>query len=74
VSEQWATLFQDESRGDRIDARDIVNAQIAWTHDSWVTTLYCNNLTDQHYVGAINSGLRFAGPPRQYGLRVNKSF
>jgi iron complex outermembrane receptor protein len=51
-----------------------VNAQIAWQRGSLVTTLYGTNLTDQHYVGAINSGLRFAGPPRQFGLRLLKAF
>ena len=74
VSEQWATLFQNEARGDRIEARNIVNAQIAWRHGSFVTTLYATNLTDQQYVGAINSGLRFAGAPRQFGLRLLKAF
>ncbi len=74
VSEQWATLFQDETRGDRVEARNIVNAQIAWRHRDMITTLYGTNLTDQHYVGAINSGLRFVGPPRQFGLRVLKAF
>jgi iron complex outermembrane receptor protein len=74
VSEQWATLFQNEARGDRIEARNIVNAQIAWRSGSYVTTLYGTNLTDQEYVGAINSGLRFAGPPRQFGLRLLKAF
>ena len=29
---------------------------------------------DQRYVAAINSGLRFAGPPRQFGIRVMKVF
>jgi iron complex outermembrane receptor protein len=74
VSEQWATLFENEARGDRVEARNIVNAQIAWRHDSWVTTLYGANLTDQHYVGAINSGLRFAGAPRTFGVRLLKAF
>lgn len=74
VSEQWATLFQNEARGDRIEARNIVNAQIAWRHGGFVTTLYATNLTDQQYVGAINSGLRFAGAPRQFGLRLLKAF
>jgi iron complex outermembrane receptor protein len=74
VSEQWATLFENEARGDRIEARNIVNAQIAWRRGSFVTTLFGTNLTDQHYVGAINSGLRFAGPPRQFGLRLLKAF
>jgi iron complex outermembrane receptor protein len=33
-----------------------------------------SNLTDQHYMAALNSGLRFAGPPRQFGIRVATSF
>lgn len=74
ISEQWATLFQNEARGDLVEERNIVNAQIAWRHDSFVTTVYGTNLTDQHYMGALNSGLRFMGPPRQFGLRVMKAF
>lgn len=74
VSEQWATLFQNVARGDHIEERNIVNAQLAWTHGDLVTTLWATNLTDQHYVGAINSGLRFAGPPRQFGIRVLRAF
>jgi iron complex outermembrane receptor protein len=74
VSEQWATLFENEARGDRVEARNILNAQIAWRHGDLVSTLYGTNLTDQHYVGAVNSGLRFAGPPRQFGVRVMKAF
>jgi iron complex outermembrane recepter protein len=74
VSEQWATLFQNEARGDRIEERNILNAQIAWRHGDFTATLYGSNLTDQRYVGAINSGLRFAGPPRQYGARITKTF
>jgi iron complex outermembrane receptor protein len=74
VSAQWATLFENRARGDRVEDRDIVNAQIAWTHKDVITTLYATNLTDQTYVGAVNSGLRFVGPPRQFGVRVLKVF
>src|SRR5262249_10458866 len=74
VSEQWATLFENQALGDRIQARNIWNAQLAWRHDTFTATLYGTNVTDQHYVAAINSGLRLAGPPRQYGLRVAKIF
>jgi len=70
VSKQWATLFEDATRGDRIQSRNILNGQIAWQHDSYTWTLYGTNLTNQHYVAAINSGLRFAGAPRQFGLRL----
>ncbi len=74
ISEQWATLFENEALGDRIGSRNIVGGQIAWLHGDFLTTLYATNLTDQHYIGAINSGLRFAGPPRQFGVRVTKTF
>jgi len=74
IAPQWATLFQNVARGDRIEDRNIFNAQLAWTHGDFVTTLYATNLSDQHYVGAINSGLRFAGPPRQFGIRLMKVF
>lgn len=74
VSQQWATLFQNPARGDRVEERNIVNAQLAWTHGDFVTTLWATNLTDQHYMAALNSGMRFAGPPRQFGVRVFRAF
>jgi iron complex outermembrane receptor protein len=74
VAPQWATLFENPALGDHLAGRDIAGAQIAWAHGHLVTTLYGTNLTDQHYVGALNSGLRFAGPPRQFGLRVLMGF
>jgi len=74
VSEQWATLFQNEARGDLVEARNVINAQVSWKHGTFFTTLYGSNITDQHYVGAVNSGLRFAGAPMLYGLRVTKAF
>jgi iron complex outermembrane receptor protein len=74
VGDQWATLFQNPARGDRIEARNILNAQLAWQHKTWTVTLYGTNLTDQHYPAALNSGLYFAGPPRQYGVKLLKLF
>lgn len=74
VGQQWATLFENPSQGDRIGQRNLLGAQLAWTTGNLVTTLYGTNLTDQHYVSALNSGLDFAGPPRQYGVRVLKVF
>ena len=32
------------------------------------------NLTDQHYISGVSSGLRFMGAPRLYGIRLLKSF
>lgn len=74
IDAQWATLFENKNLGDRLTERNIVNAQLEWRHQSWTVTAYATNLTNQHYAGALNSGLYFAGPPRQYGLKVLKVF
>ncbi|BFT32171.1 TonB-dependent receptor [Alteromonas sp. D210916BOD_24] len=74
VSEQWATLFQNEALGDRIGSRNILGGQVAWHYRDLIVTAYGTNLTDSQYVGAINSGLRFMGPPREFGLRITKNF
>lgn len=71
---QWATLFENPAEGDRLAERNILNAQLAWTHGDYVVTLYGTNLTDDHYVEALNSNLDFAGAPRQFGIRVMKTF
>jgi iron complex outermembrane receptor protein len=74
VGSQWATLFENVTRGDLLDARKILNAQLAYTHGTLTITAYGTNLTNQHYVAALNSGLYFAGSPRQYGIKVLKVF
>lgn len=74
ISPQWATLFENAELGDHLGSRNMLGAQIEWNHDSFQTTLYGTNLTNQHYVSAIISGLRFAGAPRQFGIRVTKFF
>ena len=70
----WGTLFQNVARGDRIGARDIVNAQLTLATGPWSIAAYSTNLTDEHYVAAINGNRRLAGAPRQYGLRVSRTF
>lgn len=73
-SEQWATLFENPALGDRLGVRHLLGAQLEWAHGDWVTTLYGSNLLNEHYVAALNSDLDFAGPPRQYGIRVLRTF
>jgi iron complex outermembrane receptor protein len=74
VAAQWATLFETPARGDRLGARNILGAQLGFQHRGWTVTLYGTNLTNQHYIGALNSNLDFAGPPRQYGIQLMKVF
>jgi iron complex outermembrane receptor protein len=74
VGNQWATLFENANRGDLLEPRNILNAQLALTHGSLTVTAYGTNLTNQHYAAALNSGLYFAGAPRQYGVKLLKTF
>ncbi|THD81932.1 MAG: TonB-dependent receptor [Phenylobacterium sp.] len=74
VAPQWATLFENAALGDRLSARNVFNGQISWTHGSLIAAVYGTNLGNEEYLGALNSGLRFMGPPRQYGVRLTKVF
>jgi iron complex outermembrane receptor protein len=74
VSSQWSTLFENAARGDLLGNRNLSGAQIDLEHGDISASLYATNLTNQHYISAITSGLRYAGAPRQYGMRVTKFF
>ena len=74
VGAQWATLFQNAALGDYLGARNLLSAQVEYGRGNWVLTAYGTNLTDEDYVAAMDSGLRWAGPPRQYGVRIMRTF
>jgi iron complex outermembrane receptor protein len=74
IGKQWATLFETRTFGDRIEERNILNAQLELAMKSLTVTAYATNLTNQHYPAALNSGLYFAGAPRQYGIKLLKPF
>lgn len=73
-AEQWATLFEHAQIGDHLGARNLLGAQLEWQSGSWLVTLYGTNLTNQQYVASLNSGALYAGPPRQFGIRLMKAF
>lgn len=74
ISGQWASLFENRSRNDYLDPRNIFGATLAWTHGDMTVSLYGYNLTDQQYVSANLSPIRIAGAPRQFGISLLKSF
>lgn len=74
IASTFGTLFQNEALGDRLEARDILNAQLTLVAGDWSISAFGTNLLDQHYVAAINGARRLAGAPRQYGIRVSRSF
>ena len=74
VSAQWASIFDNKAVGDRLGARNLLGGQLEWNRDTWLVTLYGTNLTDEQYVASNNSGGLYAGPPRQFGIRLTKLF
>jgi iron complex outermembrane receptor protein len=74
VSSQWATLFENRALGDHLGSRNLIGAQVDWANGDFLATLYSTNLGNEHYIAAMGSGLRYAGSPRQYGLRITEFF
>jgi iron complex outermembrane receptor protein len=74
IAQTWASIFANAALGDRLKERDIVNAQLTYDNGDWRLQAYSTNLTDFSYIASVKSGLRYAGPPRQYGLRLTKTF
>ena len=74
ISSQYGTLFDNQALGDELSARDILGANIAWTHGSIVLSAYGTNLTDDQYISALLPPIRLAGAPRQFGVSVLKVF
>jgi iron complex outermembrane receptor protein len=74
VGSQWATLFGNAALGDYLGARNLTSAELTYGLRGWTVTAYGTNLTNEAYVAAADAGLRWAGYPRQYGIRVMKTF
>src|SRR3977135_1936926 len=75
VGSRWATVFQVPP-GDFLTEQNIFNAQLKYDpSDSLAITAYATNLFDMHYVALqLLGNLGMPGPPRQFGIRVSKSF
>jgi len=74
IGEAWTSIFNNEALGDRLEARNLVNLLLSYKTDNWTLAAYAHNATDQTYIAAVNAGLRYAGPPRQYGINLTRTF
>lgn len=70
VAKQW---FNIANTGQLV-ARNLVNAQLSYKTGAWRVTGYATNLFDLHYAVASNVNLRYAGAPRQFGVRLGREF
>ena len=74
IAAEWGTVFENVALGDRLQARNLLGAQLAWRHGDWMVTAYGSNLTNEKYVSSVNGSIRYEGPPRQFGLRLDRNF
>jgi iron complex outermembrane receptor protein len=75
VGSRWSSVFEVTAL-DHLAAQNVFNAQLSydWGQD-WQVTAYATNLFNLQYISSLSLGsLAQAGPPRQFGLRVYKSF
>lgn len=73
TSHQWQSIQQ--LAGDYMTARHLLSAKLTYTRDSWLLQAYGTNLLQEIFVaGATYGPANFLGNPRQYGLRVAKTF
>jgi iron complex outermembrane receptor protein len=75
VGARSATVFEVTAL-DHLPAQNVFNAQLAydWAED-WEVAAYATNLFNLKYISSLSLGsLAQAGPPRQLGVRVVKSF
>jgi iron complex outermembrane recepter protein len=75
VGSRWATAFQVPP-GDFLAEQNIFDAQVKYdASESLAFTLYGTNVFNDHYVSLqLLGNLGQPGPPRQFGIRVSKSF
>jgi iron complex outermembrane receptor protein len=72
----FAALFQSDDYF-RIDSRDNVNFSVSYENDTWSTTVFCNNCTDETNVVTVttgNSSEILYNAPRTVGVRFRYDF
>ena len=74
IGEAYTSIFNNVAAGDRLQERDIVNALLTYETGEWKLAAFATNLTDQSYTAAVNAGFRYAGPPRQVGVNLTRTF
>jgi iron complex outermembrane receptor protein len=73
VGEQWSTLIQAPLT-DRLPSYGLWSASVAYDRGDWRVQAYGSNVGDKVYVAGHAGNNMATGAPRQYGVRVSRSF
>jgi iron complex outermembrane receptor protein len=72
IASQWGTPYQDI--GDFLPAHTVVNAELAYAQHKFKLTVFATNAFNEQYLVGSAGGLRYAGAPAQYGVRLEQGF
>jgi iron complex outermembrane receptor protein len=74
---QFDSIFQSDDFY-LLTARHLLNTSLTYTKGPWTAEAYCNNCANEIYVagsGGVSVGdVWYYGAPRQFGLRINRTF
>ncbi len=73
VDSQWTTLIEVPTT-DRLPAYQLWNASLTYANGDWRLQGFVNNLANKTYVTGQFGNDAFFGNPRQFGVRVSRSF
>jgi iron complex outermembrane receptor protein len=72
VGRQYASIFEIPYY--ELPAISLWNASITYTRGSWLAEAYTTNLANTLYLAGNSGSSIYYGPPRQFGIRVTRSF
>ena len=73
VGSQWTTLIEVVPT-DLLPSYDLWSASLTYARDDWRVQGFVNNLANKVYVTGQFGNNEFFGNPRQFGVRVSRSF
>jgi iron complex outermembrane recepter protein len=73
TDKQYSSVFQADTYF-QMEARNLWGASVAYESGPWSTTAYGTNLSDQTYRAAYNGNFEYYGAPREYGIKIARTF
>lgn len=72
IGRQYASIFEIPYY--ELPPIALWSASLAYTNGPWLAELYGTNLTDSRYLAGNAGSSVYYGPPRQFGMRLSRSF
>jgi iron complex outermembrane recepter protein len=73
TDKQYGSIFQTDNYF-LMNARNLVGANLAYESGPWNVQAFVTNLTNETYVQAYTGNFEYYGAPRQYGVRLSRTF